>query len=43
MATSRLDVFGGKKTDFKPKNTMPNIHHGGGNIMLWGCFSAKGA
>ncbi len=25
-----------------PKNTTPTVKHGGGNIMLWGCFSAKG-
>ncbi len=25
-----------------PKNTIPNVKHGGGNIMLLGCFSAKG-
>ncbi len=25
-----------------PKNTIPTVTHGGGNIMLWGCFSAKG-
>ncbi len=23
-------------------NTIPTVNHGGGNIMLWGCFSAKG-
>ncbi len=25
-----------------PKNTVPTVKHGGGNIMLWGSFSAKG-
>ncbi len=25
-----------------PKNTIPTVKHGGGNMMLWGCFSAKG-
>ncbi len=27
---------------YDPKNTIPTVKHGGGNIMLWGYFSAKG-
>ena len=30
-----------KKDEYNPKNTIPNVKHGGGKI-LWGCFSAKG-
>uniref|UniRef100_A0AAY5EVQ4 Transposase Tc1-like domain-containing protein n=1 Tax=Electrophorus electricus TaxID=8005 RepID=A0AAY5EVQ4_ELEEL len=29
-------------TAYDPKNTIPTVKHGGGNIMLWGYFSAKG-
>ncbi len=31
-----------KKDEYNPKNIIPTVQHGGGNIMLWGCFSAKG-
>ncbi len=31
-----------KKDEYNPKNTIPTVKHWGGNIMRWGCFSAKG-
>uniref|UniRef100_A0A8C6KMD7 Tc1-like transposase DDE domain-containing protein n=1 Tax=Nothobranchius furzeri TaxID=105023 RepID=A0A8C6KMD7_NOTFU len=35
-------VWRRKGEAFNPKNTMPTVKHGGGNIMLWGCFAANG-
>src|SRR4029434_11052866 len=36
---STCRVWRGKNAEY---DTIPTVKHGGGNIMLWGYFSAKG-
>ena len=35
-------VWRKRNAEYNPKNTIPTVKHGGENLMLWGCFSAKG-
>src|SRR4029434_4725561 len=43
LASTRLAAFGGgRMLTMTPRNIIPTVKHGGVNIMLWGCFSAKG-
>ena len=39
---STCHVWRKRNAEYNPKNTIPTVKHGGGNLMLWGYFSAKG-
>ncbi len=40
--SSTRRVWRRRNAAYDPKNTIPTVKHGGGNIMLWRCFSEKG-
>ena len=35
-------VWRKKNKVFNEKNTLPTVKHGGGSVMLWGCFASTG-
>ncbi len=39
---STLRVWRRRNAAYDPKITIPTVKHECGNVMLWGCFSAKG-
>ena len=41
---NKIELFGlkAKRNVWRKPGTIPTVKHGGGSIMLWGCFSAAG-
>jgi hypothetical protein len=41
---TKIELFGlnAKRHFWRKPGTIPTGNHGGGSIMLWGCFSAAG-
>ena len=39
---STRHVWRKRNAEYNPKIIIPTVKHGGGNLMLWGCFSVKG-
>ncbi|GFU76726.1 transposable element Tcb2 transposase [Trichonephila clavipes] len=37
------EIWRKNKTAFEPKNVLPTLKYGGGNVMVWGCVAHNGA
>src|SRR5690606_11213062 len=37
-----LKIWRQANTRYEPRNVVPTFKHGGGSVMVWGCFSANG-
>ena len=35
-------VWSKRNPEYNPKNTIPTVKHGGGNLMLWGVSQLRG-
>ncbi len=42
LTSTELACWRRRNAAYDPKNTIPTIKHGGGNIMLWGVFLLRG-
>ena len=39
---TKIELFGRNANVWRKPGTLSMVKHGGGSIMLWGCFSAAG-
>ncbi|GBM94456.1 hypothetical protein AVEN_50289-1 [Araneus ventricosus] len=42
LSNRRLTLWRKPNEELNPKNLLTTVEHGGGGIMVWGCFAASG-